>query len=44
MEVETEASGEIDSQPEMSFGGDGTVDFGISLFVPQEDLEVWYPS
>ena len=31
-----------ESEPEMTFGGDGTVDFGISPSVPQEDLEVQY--
>ena len=34
--------GSEDSEPEMTFGGDGTVDFGISPSVPQEDLNVQY--
>jgi phosphonate transport system substrate-binding protein len=29
-------------EPEMTFGGDGIVNFGISPSVPQEDLEVQY--
>ena len=31
-----------ESEDAMTFGGDGTVDFGISPSVPQEDLEVQY--
>ncbi|MFC7325013.1 phosphate/phosphite/phosphonate ABC transporter substrate-binding protein [Halorubrum rutilum] len=34
--------GDSESEPEMTFGGDGTVDFGISPSVPQEDLNVQY--
>ena len=29
-------------EPQMTFGGDGTVNFGLSPSVPQEDLEVQY--
>ena len=29
-------------EPQMTFGGDGQVDFGLSPSVPQEDLEVQY--
>ena len=29
-------------EPEMTFGGDGTINFGLSPSVPQEDLEVQY--
>ena len=35
-------SGDSESEPEMTFGGDGTVDVGLSPSVPQEDLEVQY--
>lgn len=31
-----------ETSDKMTFGGDGTVDFGISPSVPQEDLEVQY--
>ena len=31
-----------ESEPQLTYGGDGTVDFGISPSVPQEDLEVQY--
>ena len=31
-----------ESADELTFGGDGTIDFGISPSVPQEDLEVQY--
>ncbi|WP_336036104.1 phosphate/phosphite/phosphonate ABC transporter substrate-binding protein [Halobacterium yunchengense] len=38
----TTAADTTESGPSMTFGGDNTVDFGISPSVPQEDLEVQY--
>jgi phosphonate transport system substrate-binding protein len=47
--AETEADAETATatatptpEPQMTFGGDGQVDFGLSPSVPQEDLEVQY--
>jgi phosphonate transport system substrate-binding protein len=38
----TSASDTTESKPALAYGGDGTIDFGISPSVPQEDLEVQY--
>ena len=41
-EAETETESETEASDQMSFGGDGRVNVGISPSVPQEDLEVQY--
>ena len=40
--MDSEDGGDSESEPSMTFGGDGTVDVGLSPSVPQEDLEVQY--